>query len=168
MEGARVTSAQGSASGSVGYEWIGRSPLQSSMRCRSEVWRPLYLPPIMPRATSDVRQAMCRELEDARYEASLAARRYDLVDPTKRHVARELEARWNAVLERVAQLEDHIAHLDRDAALAPKIDRVALMQLAHDLPAAWNAPMLAAARIRYNLAERPGGNEQKRRPWPAP
>jgi hypothetical protein len=51
---------------------------------------------------------MCRELEDARYEASLAARRYDVVDPMKRHVARELEARWNAVLERIAQLEDRI------------------------------------------------------------
>ena len=65
-----------------------------------------------------------------------AARRYDLVDPTKRHVARELDPRWNAVLERIAQLEDRIARLDRDAAFAPKSDRVALMQLAYDLPAA--------------------------------
>lgn len=102
------------------------------------------------RAITDVRQAMWRELEDARYEASLAARRYDAVDPTKRHVARELEARWNAVLERVAQLEDRIARLDRDAALAPKIDRLALMQLANDLPAAWNAPT-ATPRTKQRL-----------------
>ena len=33
----------------------------------------------------------------------LAARRYELVDPAKRHVARELEARWNGALERVSR-----------------------------------------------------------------
>ena len=42
----------------------------------------------------EIRQALCRELEEARYEASLAARRYEVVDPTKRLVARELETRW--------------------------------------------------------------------------
>jgi DNA invertase Pin-like site-specific DNA recombinase len=92
------------------------------------------------RAADDVRQAVGRELEEARYEASLAARRYDLVDPAKRHVARELEARWNAALECVAQLEQRIVRLDTEVTARPKIDRAALMQLAHDLPAAWNAP----------------------------
>ena len=37
-------------------------------------------------ADADLRQAAVRELEEARYEASLAARRYDVVDPTKRLV----------------------------------------------------------------------------------
>jgi hypothetical protein len=62
------------------------------------------------------------------------------VDPAKRHVARELEARWNAALERVAELEQRIEDLRTTAATRPKIDRAMLMQLAHDLPAAWNAP----------------------------
>ena len=48
------------------------------------------------RADDEVRCAVERELEEARYDVSLAARRYDAVDPTKRLVARELEARWNA------------------------------------------------------------------------
>ena len=52
---------------------------------------------------------MERDLEEARYDASLAERRYELVDPAKRHVARQLEARWNAALERVAELQ--AAHL---------------------------------------------------------
>ena len=52
------------------------------------------------KADHDIRRAMCRELEEARYEASLASRRYEAVDPTKRLVARELESRWNAALER--------------------------------------------------------------------
>ena len=62
------------------------------------------------------------------------------MDPAKRHVARELEARWNAALERVAELEQRIEDLRTTAATRPKIDRAMLMQLAHDLPAAWNAP----------------------------
>jgi DNA invertase Pin-like site-specific DNA recombinase len=92
------------------------------------------------KADDDIRQALCRELEEARYEASLAARRYEVVDPTKRLVARELEARWNTALERVDHLEDRIARHDVAVALRPKVDRVALMALARDLPAAWNAP----------------------------
>ena len=92
------------------------------------------------RADDDVRQAVRRELEEARYEASLAARRYEAVDPTKRLVARELESRWNAALERIAQLEQRLARMNADAASRPNIDREGLLTLAHDLPAAWNAP----------------------------
>jgi len=84
--------------------------------------------------------ALCRELEEARYDASLAARRYEVVDPTKRLVARELETRWNAALECVAGLEDRIARHDDTVARRPKVDRAALMALAHDLPFTWNAP----------------------------
>src|SRR6266852_4802527 len=92
------------------------------------------------KADNEIRQALCRELEEARYDASLAARRYEVVDPTKRLVARELETRWNTALERVAHIEDRIAHHDVAAALRPKVDRAALMALARDLPATWNAP----------------------------
>ena len=91
------------------------------------------------KADNEVRQALCRELEESRYEASMAAKRYELVDPTKRLVARELETRWNTALERVAHLENRIAKHDVAAALRPKIDRAALMALARDLPTAWNA-----------------------------
>jgi DNA invertase Pin-like site-specific DNA recombinase len=91
-------------------------------------------------ADDDVRQAVRRELEEARYEASLAARRYELVDPAKRLVARELESRWNITLERVAQLEQRLTRMDANAASRPEIDRESLLALAHDLPAAWNAP----------------------------
>jgi hypothetical protein len=92
------------------------------------------------KADEEVRQALRRELEEARYDASLAARRYELVDPAKRLVARELETRWNTALERVAHIEDRIARHDAAAALRPKVDRVTLLALARDLPTAWNAP----------------------------
>lgn len=73
-----------------------------------------------------------------------------LVDPAKRHVVRELEARWNAALERVSQLEQRRKKAEADDAVRPKIDREALLRLAHDLPAAWNAPT-TDARIRQRL-----------------
>ncbi len=57
-------------------------------------------------------------------------------DPKERGV----EIRWNTALERVAHLEDRIGWHDLAAALRPKVDRAALMALASDLPATWNAP----------------------------
>ncbi|HUN96243.1 MAG TPA: recombinase family protein [Bradyrhizobium sp.] len=92
------------------------------------------------RSRKEIIAAVERELEVASYEASLAARRYELVDPAKRHVARELEARWNGALERVAELEGRIKELRAASAESPKIDRALLLQLAHDLPRVWNAP----------------------------
>jgi DNA invertase Pin-like site-specific DNA recombinase len=91
------------------------------------------------RADDDVRKSLERELEQARYEASLAARRHAAVDPDKRLVARELEARWNAALGRVAEIETAIAQIVAASTTRPEIDRGALMALAHDLPAVWNA-----------------------------
>ena len=102
------------------------------------------------RSQRDVIAAVERELEAAHYDASLAARRYELVDPAKRHVARELEARWNAALERVAELERRLDGLKAQSATRPKIDRERLLQLAHDLPAAWNAPS-ADTRTKQRL-----------------
>jgi len=101
-------------------------------------------------ADQDVRQALTHELEEARYDASLAARRYEAVDPAKRLVARELEARWNTALERVAELDHRLTHLQAANASRPQIDRSALLELAHDLPSAWNAPT-TNARTRQRL-----------------
>jgi DNA invertase Pin-like site-specific DNA recombinase len=101
-------------------------------------------------ADDDVRLALDKELEAARYEASLAARRYELVDPAKRLVARELEGRWNTALERVDQLERRIRDLETEAQRRPQMDREALLALAHDLPSAWNSPS-ADARTKQRL-----------------
>jgi hypothetical protein len=102
-------------------------------------------------ATDDtLAKALERDLEAARYEASLAARRYELVDPAKRHVVRELEARWNTALEKVSTLERRIATAHATAASRPQVDRDALLRLAEDLPAAWNAPT-ADNRTRQRL-----------------
>jgi hypothetical protein len=79
-------------------------------------------------------------LERARYDARLAQRQYDAVDPENRLVARTLEQRWNAALAAIEALEAEYGLLQRTA-LAPlsaaEIDEV--RDLATDLPALWHA-----------------------------
>lgn len=53
----------------------------------------------------EVRGALERDLEAARYAASRAQRQYDAADPENRLVADELERRWNQALERVREIE---------------------------------------------------------------
>jgi DNA invertase Pin-like site-specific DNA recombinase len=88
----------------------------------------------------EARKAISLELEAARYDVTLASRRYEAVDPTKRLVARELEARWNACLEHVAELEARLSQLDAEQRSRAPVDYEALRAIAHDLPAVWNAP----------------------------
>jgi DNA invertase Pin-like site-specific DNA recombinase len=86
------------------------------------------------------RRAVELELEQVRYEARLAARRYEAVDPEQRPVAAELEARWNTALQKAQALEERLRDFD-DAGKTPAIpDKEILLSLAQDLPAMWNAP----------------------------
>lgn len=82
-----------------------------------------------------------RRLERARYEATLAQRRYLAVDPDHRLVARNLGQDWNARLAAVEQLEREYAALPA-LAIPPLGDRerARIRALADDLPALWQAP----------------------------
>lgn len=85
------------------------------------------------------RQALSLELEQAQYEARLAARRYEAVDPDNRLVAAELEVRWNAALRRVGEVEVRLRQIEVTREGAAKIpDKETLFSLAQDLPAVWN------------------------------
>jgi DNA invertase Pin-like site-specific DNA recombinase len=94
----------------------------------------------MTRRQQDVCGMLQREVEDAEYTARLAERRYAAVDPDKRLVARELEARWEHALAHVGVLKGKLAAAAATAAARPAVDRDALLALAQDLPAVWNAP----------------------------
>jgi hypothetical protein len=87
-----------------------------------------------------LRRSVELEIEQARYEARLAARRYDAVDPEQRLVAAELEARWNVALQKVQGLENKLREFDDKTRSARIPDRHVLMSLAQDLPAVWNSP----------------------------
>lgn len=88
----------------------------------------------------DRRRALLLQLEQGRYQAQLATRRYEAVDPANRLVAAELETRWNTALEEVRQLEQLLHRFDAAACESPVADRDTLVSLAQDLPAVWNSP----------------------------
>jgi excisionase family DNA binding protein len=88
----------------------------------------------------EVRKSVELELEQARYEAGLAARRYEAVDPDKRLVAAELEARWNEALQKIQDLEYRLNEFDSNTESASVPDKQLLLSLAQDLPSVWNAP----------------------------
>jgi hypothetical protein len=85
-------------------------------------------------------------LEQARFEAARAGRQYNAVDPENRIVAAELERRWNDRLGEAARLEDEIrsARQAQPAAGISESERAALMELADDLPRAWDHPAATA------------------------
>jgi DNA invertase Pin-like site-specific DNA recombinase len=126
---------------SIGGVRVDRAVVAAIVEAASEhaVEAAIYAAERMAKADADLRNAASRELEEARYEASLAARRYECVDPAKRLVARELEARWNSCLERVAEIEARLRDLDAQVAARPPLDRAALLALAQDLPSVWNS-----------------------------
>jgi hypothetical protein len=95
------------------------------------------------------RQALDRQwqlrLEQARYEARLAQRQYDAVDPDHRLVAHALEKRWNEALLALSQLEQEYAQVQhRELAPLTEAEQEAVRQLAQDLPLLWQAPTTTA------------------------
>ncbi|MBK8209247.1 MAG: recombinase family protein [Rhodospirillales bacterium] len=77
------------------------------------------------------------ELQQARYEASLAERRYAACDPDNRLIAAQLEKSWEAALRRVEACQ---ARLQTVATPDPATVPPDFTGLAGDLDAAWNAP----------------------------
>jgi len=94
----------------------------------------------MQQKRRDLRKAIELELEQARYEARLAARRYESVDPEQRWVAAELEARWNTALQKTKEIEGKLQHFDEESQSAPVPNKEVLLSLAQDLPTIWNSP----------------------------
>jgi DNA invertase Pin-like site-specific DNA recombinase len=92
------------------------------------------------------------QLEQARYEARLAERRYQAVDPDNRLVASELERRWEEKLVRVAQLEHAYAEAEADARWQLTTEeRADIMRLSQDLPAIWQAETTSQAERKQLL-----------------
>jgi len=95
----------------------------------------------------DQRRILDMETQQARYEASLAERRYAACDPDNRLIAAQLEKNWEAALRRVRDLEM------RQPAEGPsdiEVDPSAFTNLADNLSAAWHAPNVTM-RARQQL-----------------
>jgi DNA invertase Pin-like site-specific DNA recombinase len=81
-----------------------------------------------------------RRIERARYDADLAERRYEAVDPCNRLIASTLEQRWNDAAQRVLELETEFANFQRQTLRAITAEQKRqIMHLASDFPRLWNA-----------------------------
>jgi DNA invertase Pin-like site-specific DNA recombinase len=84
-------------------------------------------------------------LERAEYEAALAERRYQEVDPSQRLVAGTLERRWNDALLQWEDVKKQAAEfLRQEARVATPEQKARLLALARDLPRVWHAPTTQA------------------------
>jgi Recombinase/Recombinase zinc beta ribbon domain len=84
-------------------------------------------------------------LQRAEYEAALAERRYQEVDPSNRLVAGTLERRWNDALLQLEDLKKQAAELqDQKARVATPEQKERVLALARDLPRLWHAPTTQA------------------------
>jgi hypothetical protein len=94
-------------------------------------------------------EATCRQwkmrLERAEYEAELAQRRYEEVDPSNRLVAATLEERWNGALMKVEELKAEFADFQRkEMRVASPEEKARVLALARDFPKLWSAPTTKA------------------------
>ncbi|NWJ98920.1 MAG: recombinase family protein, partial [Chloroflexi bacterium] len=100
-----------------------------------------------------------RRIERSQYEADLARRRFVLVDPENRLVARNLEKEWNLKLAEIVSIEREYAEVSRDKAkiAVSASEREAILSLSHDLPQLWQAQSTTNAErkqlLRYLIAD---------------
>lgn len=85
-------------------------------------------------------------LERLEYQAQLAQRRYEEVDPANRLVAATLERRWNEALQelKTAQEEQQRCRQQQGLVLTEE-QKNQLRALAEDLPKLWNSPTTSAS-----------------------
>jgi excisionase family DNA binding protein len=88
------------------------------------------------------------DLEQARYEAMLAERRYAACDPENRLIAAQLEKSWESALRRVEACQSRLDAMGASA--QESIAAPDFTGLAEDLEAAWNAPGVTM-RVRQQL-----------------
>ena len=98
----------------------------------------------------EVRSALERDLEAARYAALRAERQYDAADPENRLVADELERRWNQALERVREIEQRIAQHAAARPQEPVPTAEEFSGLAERLEELWQHPD-TDARLRKRI-----------------
>jgi len=98
----------------------------------------------------EVRSALERDLEAARYAAQRAGKQFDAADPENRLVSDELEHRWDVALARVLDLERRLATEEDnpDASANPMPDGFA--DMARELEEVWRSPE-SDARLKKRI-----------------
>src|SRR5919199_1509309 len=106
------------------------------------------------RAEEALDRAEAQQVERLRYQALLAERQFNRVDPDNRLVASELEHRWEVALRELRQAEEalalHRASRSQPEALSTK-ERDDFLALGPQLPALWQQPGMDRAHKKALL-----------------
>lgn len=99
-------------------------------------------------------RAEAQQVERLRYQALLAERQFNRVDPDNRLVAAELERRWEVALRDLRQAEEALARRRAAGAQPPDLtaaERAAFCALAPRLPELWRQPGVTRAHKKALL-----------------
>jgi DNA invertase Pin-like site-specific DNA recombinase len=108
----------------------------------------------LERERADLEQVWRQRLERAAYEVERARRHYQLVEPENRLVTRQLEREWEENLRTHQHLqEDYERFTHTQPRLLSAAERVAIRQLATDIPALWHAATTTVAERKEILRQ---------------
>lgn len=132
--------------------WVVQAFFEAVAPAELEVWERSRT------AQRQAEEAMARseaqQIERLRYQAGLAERQFDRVDPDNRNVAAELERRWEAALRELHQAEESFAQRQASRARPLEISadvRSAFLATGRRLPALWQDPALSNERRKALL-----------------
>ena len=99
----------------------------------------------LERRSQAVDQQWRMRLDRLEYQAQLAQRRYEEVDPANRLVAATLEQRWNEALQAQAAAQEELNRQRQEQGLEVTDEQKGqLLALAKDLPRLWHSPSTSA------------------------
>ena len=102
--------------------------------------------------STTARAAILQQIERKRYQAALAQRQYDKVDPDNRLVAAELERRWEAALIELRKAEAEASDTPPAPDAVPdRALRDKVVSLAGHVPGLWDDPATGDARRKALL-----------------
>jgi hypothetical protein len=99
-------------------------------------------------------RAEAQQVERLRYQALLAERQYNRVDPDNRLIAAELERRWEAALRELRQAEDALARRQAEACKPEALsdeEQYDFLALGARLPEIWRRPQVNRERKKAML-----------------
>jgi len=111
-------------------------------------------PHLAERQAEEVDRQWRLRLDQARYQAQLAERRYKAVDPDHRVVARSLERDWEEALRTLSELEqEHEEVRRREKVELDDADRSRILALARDLPRVWHSETTTNAQRKNGTGQ---------------
>jgi DNA invertase Pin-like site-specific DNA recombinase len=132
--------------------WVVAAFLEAIAPAELEAWEQART--AQRQAADAMTRGEAQQVERLRYQAGLAERQFNSVDPANRLVAAELERRWEAALRELRDAEDGFARRQaersRPDAISPDL-RAAFLETGRRLPALWQDPALGNERRKALL-----------------